>query len=224
MIRISFVALAALILLSSEPCSQAAVTISSSMVDTPGLPGFKTVTVFADSTSQIWAIDFAGDGSNDPLIGKGLFGPLYQASGLSQTVFDVSPGGDPLPDLLDSHFLIKDMRNIRYLVMAQEGPNLLQANIGAYWPQSSHAPIAQVVVPSGAVVDYRGTILANSRQTIGEFDVSGSIVAIPEPATVMFGLNRPCTIRDSPPCLTIDRQAAPASLGLSASPRRCRLC
>ncbi len=71
MIRAPLLSLTVLILLSSESRSHASVTVSWS-VDTPGLPGFKTATLFATGTHAPALFDFAGDGSNDAATGKGF--------------------------------------------------------------------------------------------------------------------------------------------------------
>ena len=49
-------------------------------IPTPGLPGFTTYTVTATVDAPIVALDFAGDGSNNPVTGRGFFGALNQVN------------------------------------------------------------------------------------------------------------------------------------------------
>jgi hypothetical protein len=179
-----------LILSSSESRSYAAVTVSWSIVDTPGLPGFKTATVFATSPFRPALFDFAGDGSNDPTTGKGFYGPLHQFSDTIQSVFDswlpFLPPHDPRHD---SHFLTNGVSIGVNPAVYEEGPNFLQAWFIGGNRRDLTVPFAQLVIPNGEVVVYRGTV-GDLTSTVGYtmFDVSGVIAAVPEPAGLLLAL------------------------------------
>jgi hypothetical protein len=68
--------LSLLMLLSfSAPAAHAIFFVKSNSIPTPGLPGYHTFTLTAVSTVPelvIHGIDFAGDGTNDPLFGRGF--------------------------------------------------------------------------------------------------------------------------------------------------------
>jgi hypothetical protein len=193
MIRAPLLSLTVLILLRSESRSHASVTVSWSIVDTPGLPGFKTATLFATGTHAPALFDFAGDGSNDAATGKGFFGPLYQQfSDEIPSIFDTSrsllPPNDPRHD---SHFLTGGVGIAVNSELYEEGPGHLQAWYISGNRRNLTMPFAQLVIPNGDAVTYRGTIgILSSTVGYPPFDVSGVIVAVPEPAT--FGLASVC--------------------------------
>jgi hypothetical protein len=132
-------------------------------IPTPGLPGFTTYTVTATADAPIVAVDFAGNGSNDPATGRGFFGVLNQVNpfGLptifndNNTVFSVV-GSDPARD---SQFRVNSSTVTDPAGLAEEGPNLLQAAWAWSTPQSNSVAFAQLVIPNTVgTVQYRGTV------------------------------------------------------------------
>jgi hypothetical protein len=182
MIRTACLSLAALVLLlSSESHSQQGVAIFSTIEDTPALPGFKTATVYAITTHPVAVVDFRGDGNKDPAIGKGFFGPLHQFSEAIPSVFSQwQPYLPPHDPRHDSHFLASRGGT------GEEGPTFLQGYVSFGHDRSLlTVPFAQLVIPNGQTVTYRGSIrLLVGPAGFPTFDVSGVIVAVPEPATV----------------------------------------
>jgi hypothetical protein len=174
--------------------SRAAVVISSRSVPTPELPGFTTHTVTATSTvpgELIHAVDFAGNGSNDPFNGRGFFGPMNQINPAG--ILTIFPYPDPClvcgvigPDWRrrDSHFLAKANEIVVPAGFAEEGPNILQA-VWA-WPQpiGQSFDFAQLVVPNSAPpVHYRGVFAITRGGTIVDLPEVSGVILIPEPAT-----------------------------------------
>jgi hypothetical protein len=148
------------------------------MAETPGLAGFQTWTLAANSTDPIIAIDFAGDGSSGPL---GFYGKMNQISpaGLP-TVF--SDFNDLIPVFVpgsnaqqDSQFSVISTQVVVPPGVAAEGPNSLVAAWAWSTPQGLNVPLAQIVIKANDLVDFRGVItaLVNGVQT--DFPVSGSV-------------------------------------------------
>jgi hypothetical protein len=176
MLRNTF--LAVLTVLTVAAASQAAVTINATSVDTPGLSGFRTWTLTAASDDPVTAIDFVGDGNNDPASGRGFFGPLNQlmAAGMPTPWQDFN-AFLPQPDgpMQDTQFMVVSGQVVVPAGLAEENGNLLQ---GAWaWSVSpgNSVPFAQLVIPSEGTVNYRGavTALVNGVQT--DFPVSGMV-------------------------------------------------
>jgi PEP-CTERM motif len=168
--------------LSTSPAHAAVSVYLDSAIPTPGLPGFTTYTLTAASDQPgefITAIDFAGNGSNDPLTGRGFFGTSFNQVnpfGLSTVFSDINTlfplvGADPKQD---SQFLVNSTNVVVPPGLAEEGPYLMQAafagsTVGGF---GEVFPFVQLVLPSGgANIFYRG-----------EFTVfrSGANVTLPE--------------------------------------------
>jgi hypothetical protein len=92
--------LAVLSVLTLTNTTFAAAILTQQGVPTVGLPGFTTWTLTAVSTvpdEPIVAIDFAGDGSNDPATGRGFFGAMNQWNPFGlPTIFPMGATGRPL--------------------------------------------------------------------------------------------------------------------------------
>ena len=141
-------------------------------VPTPGMPGFITYTVSATADAPITAIDFVGDGSNNPATGRGFFGPLNQVNpfGLptifnDNNVFFASIGSNPARD---SQFSVSSSSVVVPPGLTEEGSNILQAAWAWTAPQANSIAFAQLVVPGSAgSVQFRGaiTVLRNGVQT-----------------------------------------------------------
>jgi hypothetical protein len=179
MLRNTF--LSVLTCLALATVSQAAVTIESTSVDTPGLTGFKTWTVTAVSTDPITAFDFVGDGSNDSATGRGFFGPLSQV-GLptGPTIFEDgnvlipivgTPAGSQIAH--DSQFKVLSSAVVVPPGLAEESATLLQATWAWSAAQGTSVPFAQIT--TNGTVNFRGavTALVNGVQT--DFPVSGTL-------------------------------------------------
>jgi hypothetical protein len=212
--------LGSLALLAAAAASQASVTIESTSIDTPGLPGFKTWTLTALSTDPITAIDFVGDGRNDASTGKGFFGRMNQVglpAGL-HTIFEdgnvlIPIVGNPAGSLVahDSQFKVSTGAVVVPPGLAEESPNLLQAAWAWSAPQGNSVPFAQIVIPTGGGnVGFRGTVtaLVNGVQT--DFEVS-TLCCFPTPVVVVdvdlgakrAGLSISHTFSTSPPVAPI---------------------
>ncbi len=196
---------AVLTVLGLAGAAQAAVIVTSSAgVDVPGLPGFKSFTITATSNvqgEQIQGVDFAGDGSNDPVNGKGFFGAMNQLGPpvLNTTYQDnnallgiVNPGHSAAED---SQFLIAtNASNIAHPNgLDEEGPTILQGIWAWTDPQGQSVNFAQLVIPDAAqgTVTFRGSFSLNTPGGIVDSAISSGTVggAIPEPATVtLLGL------------------------------------
>jgi hypothetical protein len=75
MVMVRHTVLSTLVLLISvASLSGAQIQIQLRSEPTPGLPGYGTFTLRANSSHPMQGFDFAGDGSNDPFTGKGIFG------------------------------------------------------------------------------------------------------------------------------------------------------
>jgi hypothetical protein len=169
--------------------SRADIVISARSAPTQGLPGFTTHTVTATSTvpgELIQAVDFAGDGSNDPFNGRGFFGPMNQVNPAGQsTIFDNAICPLQCPDWgpRDSHFLPLVHQIVVPTGFAEEGPHILQA-VWA-WPQpvGQSLDFAQLVLPSSAPpVNYRGVFVVIRDGTVVELPEVSGVIPIPEPA------------------------------------------
>lgn len=188
-------AIATIALFSFIDQTQAAVIIThSGGVDLPNLPGYKSYIITATSTiagEEIHGVDFAGNGTdNDPATGKGFFGAINQVGPpLINTTFT---DNNPLIPLLnpgkssaeDSQFLIATAAaNVAVPSgFAEEGSNILQGIWAWTSPQGQSVPFAQLVIPNGGTVFYRGSFaLATPRGIIDSPNISG---IIPEPSTL----------------------------------------
>ncbi len=186
--------LAVLAVLGLAATSQAGFVISTSSQPTTGLAGFNTWTVTATSDNGgITAVDFAGNGNNDPATGKGFFGQMNQVNPAGQaTIFQDNnaffafvPGANVSQD---SQFNVASSAVVVPPGLAEEGPAILQAAYAWSTPQALSLPIAQIVIPIAATgtVNYRGTMTALVQGVQTDFDVNGTIggPVIPEPATL----------------------------------------
>jgi hypothetical protein len=165
---------------------------SDSGIPTPGLPGFRTHTLTAVSDDPITAIDFVGDGRNDPSTGKGFFGPMNQIS-LPASLTTIFSDNNALIPLLspghtaqeDSHFLVLSTNVVVPPGLAEEGPKVLQAA----WAWSSSpghvVPFAQIVVPESTIIGFRGTITALVDGVQTDFPVSRSWPFVSTPPIVV---------------------------------------
>ena len=171
-------------------------------VPTLNLPGFRTYTVTATSTvpgEAIHVVDFIGDpDNNNPATARGFFGPMNQvlASGMP-AVFDanINPFDEippPEPSLHDSHFLILDaMRSgINVTIPApffKESTGSLRAIYAGDVALGQSIEFAQLVIPiaASATVRYRGSFaIAQGGTIVDTPDIVGSIVPVPEPASL----------------------------------------
>jgi hypothetical protein len=160
-------------------------------IPTPGMPGFKTITLSAVSDSPITAFDFVGDGGNDSAIDFGFFGPMNHINPLGQaTVFqdfnDLFPsiGADVKQD---SQFLVRSANVVLPPGFAEEGPNILQAAWA--WPESpgTTIPFAQLVIAEAdtPTIFYRGAITALVNGVHTDFPVSNFPGPAPTPPVVV---------------------------------------
>jgi hypothetical protein len=186
MLRNTF--LSVLTVLTVAAATQAAVTISGNMatdgVATPGLAGFKTYTITANSDDPITAVDFVGAGDNDPGTGRGFFGAMNQLTppgGLSTVFQDANalipiliPGANAQQD---SQFSVLTAGVVVPPGLAEESGTLLQGAWAWSSPQGLSLPFAQIVIPDSNTngVAFRGAItaLVNGVQT--DFNVSGTV-------------------------------------------------
>jgi hypothetical protein len=175
MLRNTF--LSVLTVLAIAVSSRADVTISSTNVETPGLAGFHTFTVTATSTDPITAIDFVGDGGNDPATGRGFFGPLNQltAAGMPTpfqdfNLFLTNPAQD-------SQFSVVSGQVVVPAGLAEESATHLQAAWAWSSSPGNTVNFAQLVIPdaAAATVNFRGAVTALVGGVQTDFPVSGMI-------------------------------------------------
>jgi hypothetical protein len=194
-----------LIVLCTGGVASAAVTITVESQSTPGLPGFQSYTFTAVSDDPITAFDFVGDGRNDVSTGKGFFGSMNQVGlPVGPTIFEDfnvlipiigTPAGSQVSH--DSQFKVVSTAVVVPPGLAEEGPNLLQAAWAWASPQGRNIPFAQVVVPGGELLNYRGTVTALVSGVQTDFNVSGVIGPIGEGFIVVVAANIGTRIRGS---------------------------
>jgi hypothetical protein len=170
--------------------AKGAFEISTSCVPTPGLPGFHTVTVTGISTEfPIIGIDFAGDGTNDPAISRGFFGPMNQLGPPQlNTVFQdnnalipvLYPGHSAAED---SQFLVSSSAVTVPSGFIEEGPNILQGLWAWSEPQGHSVQFAQLVIPFGTMITYRGWLHLDTHILV-DSEVAGTLHCIPEPESI----------------------------------------
>jgi hypothetical protein len=179
--------LAVLTVLAVAAASEAAVTISGNLpangVATPGLTGFKTYTLMANSDDPITAVDFVGDGNNDTASGRGFFGTMNQITlPAGNTIFQDSNALIPLlvPGAnaqQDSQFSVLTSAVVVPPGLQEETGSLLQAAYAWSVSPGNSIPLAQIVIPDTnmAGVNFRGAItaLVNGVQT--DFPISGMV-------------------------------------------------
>ena len=179
------------VLTAAGPLSAAVGIVRDEGVPTPGLPGFKTITLSAVSDDPITAFDFVGDGGNDSATDYGFFGPMNHVNPLGQpTVFqdfnDLFPsiGADVKQD---SQFLVRSANVVMPPGFAEEGPNILQAAWA--WPESPGVtiPFAQLVIAESdtPTIFYRGAITALVNGVHTDFPVSNFPGPAPTPPVVV---------------------------------------
>lgn len=190
------------ILYASVVPANAGVVVTHSQSPTPGLPGFQTFIVTATSTipgEPIHVVDFIGDpDNNDPNTARGFVGPMNQVQiGGFATEFEdffdlgttVIPNADELR-AMDSHFLYNSSTEV--VVPAgfrKESNSLLRGLFAGTAPIGQTIEFAQIVVPNGSSVGYRGSFSHAQGGTIVDTpDVIGMLVAVPEPATLALCL------------------------------------
>jgi hypothetical protein len=177
--------LAVLTGLTVAAASQAAVTITSTSVDTPGLAGFQTWTVTAASDgAPLQGFDFVGDPSApvDPASSRGFFGPLNQLvppGGLS-TVWNDNNALIPIliPNAnaqQDSQFMFTSGQLLVIPGSARENATSLQAAFSTSANFGTSVPLAQIVLPTGQSANFRGVAGTNDGM---EFPVQG-VVGMP---------------------------------------------
>jgi hypothetical protein len=191
MLRNTF--LAVLTVLAVAACSQAAVMITTSSIDTPGLAGFQTWTVTATSDgAPLQGFDFVGDPTApvDPATSRGFFGPMNQVNVPVSTVFTDS---DALIPLLapganaqqDSNFLFNSTALLIIPGSARETANSLQAAFSTSGNFGQSVAVAELVIPVGAAatVNYRG--VAGTTDGM-EFPIMGTVGggALPVPPVI----------------------------------------
>jgi hypothetical protein len=155
--------------------SQAAILVTTDIgVATPNKPGFRTYTVSVQSTvanEQIQGVDFAGDGSNNPSTGKGFFGTMAQLG--PPTINTVYQDNNSLIPLFnpghtaaeDSQFLINSgAANIGHPNGLDEESDTILQGIWAWTEPQGLGPIpfAQLVLPFGGTVGFRGSFALNT--------------------------------------------------------------
>jgi len=182
MLRNTFLAVLVVTLVAAT--SQATVTITTSSVDTPNLPGFKTWTLTANSTDPITAVDFQGDVAvTDPATAKGFFGTLNQVVIPLPTIFNnnnsfiptFAPGKTAAED---SQFSVNSADpTILAVPGSVESGTFLRAAWA--WTQSpgNSLAVAQLVIPTAgaATVNYRGAVTALVAGAQTDFPVTGSV-------------------------------------------------
>jgi hypothetical protein len=145
------------VVLLAVPAVEASITISSTSIVTPGLPGFRTHTLTATSDgAPIQGFDFVGDPTApvDPVTSRGIFGPLNQLSppgGLSTVWTDIDvllpiliPGSDARQD---SKFLFNSQSLLIIPGSARESATSLQAAFSTTTNFGQSVPFAQIVLP-----------------------------------------------------------------------------
>jgi hypothetical protein len=146
---------------------QAAVSISSETMPTPGMPGFSThtLTLVSDVPGELFGgVDFGGGrNNNNPATGFGFFGQMNQVNpGGQPTIFSDNNALFPIfgrEAKQDSQFLVRSSDVVVPAGFAEEGPNILQA-IWA-WPNrvGPSLPLAQIVIQDGGPsITYRGIV------------------------------------------------------------------
>lgn len=178
------------------------ITLETSHVPSPNLPGFSTWKVTATSAVPMQSFQFSGTGTESSF---GFFGPLNQVypAGIPTSfryIFDAF-FGIPL-DLIqqDSHF-------IPFPVISPTSPDLvedlttrLRANFSIQTPVAGPLDIARLVIADSpnSLVSFQGrfgfTAAANQAPVL----VSGQIVGIPEPASaslIILALLVCCTLK-----------------------------
>jgi PEP-CTERM motif len=188
MLRNTFFAVSAVLAVAAA--SQAAtITFTTRQEPTPGMATHDTFILVANSTHPMQGFDFVGDGSNDPVTGKGFFGPMNQINPAGQaTVYSdnnvliTALGGNPKQD---SQFIVNTGSVVVPSGFAEEGSNILQGIWAHAAPVGTTFDIAQLVIPKGAAatVEFRGTISTLEGADIVDNNVSGT-VPIPEPASL----------------------------------------
>lgn len=188
-------AIATIAWLSFIAQTHAAVIITHSAgIDVPNLPGYKSYTITATSTivgELFQGVDFAGNrNNNDPATAKGFFGAMNHV-GLPtlNTIYQDNNALIPFvftgkSSAEDSQFIVSTLAsNVSHPGgLDEEGPNILQGIWAWTVPQGQSIPVAQLVIPSGGTVSYRGSFALNTpRGIIDSPNVSG---IIPEPSTL----------------------------------------
>lgn len=193
MIRQTVIAMVALLSLIA-PAQAAVVVTHSGGVDLPNLPGYKSYTITATSTiagEQIQGVDFVGNKTNnDPATGKGFFGAMNQVGPplINTTYTENNPLIPPLfpgkSSAEDSQFLVSSVASNVVVPggLSEEGPNILQGIWAWTSPQGQSVPFAQLVIPSGGTVFYRGYFALNTPRGIIDTPIVSGI--IPEPSTL----------------------------------------
>jgi hypothetical protein len=196
-------------LLTLLPTSNAAVTISSTAIVTPGLPGYRTWTLTATSDgAPIQGFDFVGDPTAplDYRTSRGIFGSLNQVSlpaGLSTVWTDIdalipilAPGANAQQD---SNFLFISTSLLIISGSARESKTSLQAAFSTSSDFGQSVPVAELVLPNSGGIGtfYRGVVGTKDGR---EFGVSGSTGFI-LPEIDVRGNNMPIVNGDKSPSL-----------------------
>jgi hypothetical protein len=197
MLRNTF--LAVLTVLAVAAATQAAVTFTTSSVDTPGLAGFKTWTVTANSDgSPLQGFDFTGDptATVDPATSRGFFGTLNQSAAPVSTIWTDS---DTLIPLLapgtnaqqDTNFLFASSSLLIIPGSATESGTSLRGAFSTSADFGQSVAVAELVIPTAgaATVNYRGVV---GTKDGAEFPVSGTVgggppLLLPEISLVNLG-------------------------------------
>ncbi|QDU87406.1 hypothetical protein Pla175_07660 [Pirellulimonas nuda] len=159
-------------------------------VDTPGLPGFRTYTLTAQSTgTRIVAFDFVGDAMLPADFG--FFGAMNQVHPLGfdtpfkdQNGFFAAVGALPSQD---SQFLFV-LSDLAFAIpgLSTDSHSRLEAVLALLQPTSS-VPFVQLVLPAGpgaGGVLYSGLVALESGDVLF---VTGSVgVPVPEPAALVL--------------------------------------
>lgn len=199
--------------------AQAAVSVFSSPgVPVPNLPGYRSfkLTAISDVAGEpVSIINFRGfTNQNDPATDLGFFGPLNQITvGGNPTIFeDFFDIGSQFDEARaqDSHFLFSTLDEDFFAisVFAQEGPELLRAEMGMLPIDTTgfgqSVEFVQLVLPPFATVNYRG-----------EFSVvrGGASIALPAVQGVISN-----TVPEFPES-TIGFVAGLGVIGLTCVPR-----
>jgi hypothetical protein len=153
--------------LMAATAGQAAVTITSDVIDTPGLSGFKTYTFTALSDgAPIQGFDFVGDPTApvDPLTSRGIFGSFNQITAPVSTIWT---DNDALLSILvpgsnaqqDTNFLFNSSSLLIIPGSARETATSLQAAFSTSSDFGQSVKFAELVVPVGSgLVSLRGVV------------------------------------------------------------------
>jgi hypothetical protein len=196
--------LAVLTVLAAAAATQAAVTITSSSVDTAGLAGFKTWTLTATSDgAPLQGFDFVGDPTApvDPATSRGFFGSMNQiVLPTGALVFNDSNALIPLlmpgaTAAQDSQFPFTSTSLLVIPGSARETASSLQAAFSTSSNFGQSVAVAQLVLPSTGSANFRGV----AGTTDGaEFPVSGTVGGGQQPvAPVVVDVNLGNRLRGS---------------------------